>query len=309
MKSRLLVQPEVLLPQFHDSVDTSDFPGLPSNRIQQMTTQITARYKLICSVPWNSWKWHWQCVSSSFAVLHNPLPQSLLMCPAQPSWFARFLPGTAPPPATRTHTLSHSLTQDTFPDCKPQYRKHTAVPVNSMSHPLAWSLGTGSWLDLVIYFSQLNVVFKSVWLSVIWMLFSKLRDFIRFSLFLSYNVQLCYYFPFIKIWQLNIEARITSSYWLCYVAPKIYFLRTLPNSHTNMRDSPTCNFKYQYLNWHPPFLLQPFQMAHRKTLCGACSLRNFTSLIIGTLTDATLWLQMKRKSCIKRTIVIINRTQ
>jgi hypothetical protein len=70
-----------------------------------------------------------------------------------------------------------------------------------------------------------------------------------------------------------------------------------------------CKDKCQYLNWHPLFLLQPLQMAWKKTLCGACSLRNFTSFIIGTLTNATLWMQKKRKSCIKHIILVINTSQ
>jgi hypothetical protein len=146
-----------------------------------MTTHITAHYKWICSVPWNLGKRHWHCVSSSSAVLHGPLPRSLVTCPTQYSWFARFLLWTASHTHTHTHThTQHWDTENTLPDCKPQYRKHTAVPVNCMSHRLAWCLGTGSHLVLVIYFSQLDIVFKSVWFSVIWMLFSKLRDFIRY---------------------------------------------------------------------------------------------------------------------------------
>jgi hypothetical protein len=129
------------------------------------------------------------------------------------------------------------------------------------------------------------------------------------SLFLSYNIQLCYYFPFMKIWQLNTQVWIISSYWFHYVAPKIYFLQTISNNHIKACDIPICNSKYQYLNWHPPFLLRPLQTAQRKTLRGACSLRNFTSFITGTLTDSNLWLHKKRKSCIRCTIVIINTAQ
>jgi hypothetical protein len=152
------------------------------------------------------------------------------------------------------------------------------------------------------------------------MLFSKVHDFQSFeccfqicvillviSLFLSYDIQLCYYFPFMKIWQLNTQAQIISSYWLCYVAPKIYFLQTVSNNHTKTCAIPICNDKYWYLNWHPPFLLRPLQMARRRTLCCAWSLRNFTSFIIGMPTDATL--QLQKKSCIQRTIVTINTAQ
>jgi hypothetical protein len=110
-------------------------------------------------------------------------------CPAQTSWLARFWPRTA----SRTHT-QHWDAQNTFPNRKPQYRKHTAVPVNCTSHPLAWSLGTGSCLVLVICFSHLNVVFKSVQPSVISMLFSKLCNFISyfFVAFLWYLIMLLF---------------------------------------------------------------------------------------------------------------------
>jgi hypothetical protein len=153
-----------------------------------------------------------------------------------------------------------------------------------------------------------------------WMLFSKVRNFqssarcfqnctilLVIFLFFSYDIQLCYYFPFMKIWQLNTQVWIISSCWLHYVAPKIYFLQAIPNNHTKTCATPICNNKYQYLNWHPPSLLRPLQTAWGKTPCGACSLRNFTSFIMGMLTDTTLRLQ--KKSCIKHTIVIINTAQ
>jgi hypothetical protein len=130
-----------------------------------------------------------------------------------------------------------------------------------MSCPLAWSMGTGSCLVLVTCFSHLNVV-------------SKVRDFQSFAccfqnctilfvipLFLSYSIQLYYYFPIKKMWQLNTQAPIITSYWLHYVAPTIYFLHTISNNYTKTCSISICNNKYQYLNWHPPFLLQPLQMA------------------------------------------------
>jgi hypothetical protein len=103
---------------------------------------------------------------------------------------------------SRTWRQSECLNQNFFSvlspefkdskDCKPQYRKHTAVPVKCMSCPLAWSLGTGSCLVLVIYFSHLNVVFKSAQFSVIWMLFTNLHDFISYFFvpLLQYSIML-----------------------------------------------------------------------------------------------------------------------
>jgi FlaA1/EpsC-like NDP-sugar epimerase len=141
------------------------------------------------------------------------------------------------------------------------------------------------------------------------MLFSKLHDFISLLLvpLLPYSIMLLF-----SIYE-NMTTKHRSANHIKLLAllhcTKIYFLQTISNNHTKMCAIPICSNKYEYLIWHPPFLLRTLQMAWRKTLCGVCSLRNFTLFIIGTLTDASLWLQQKRKSCIKRTIVILNKAE
>jgi hypothetical protein len=227
---------------------------------------------------------------------------SLLTCPAHPSWYVRLLPWTV----SHTHTaLTHSkqllwlqaTIQKTYSNAGTLYvLPPCLVPEQRI-------LSSDLFQSFECYFQKL-CDFQSFECC-----FHNYTILLVTSLFLSYDIQLCYYFPFMKIWQLNAQTQIISSYWLRYVAPKIYFLQTISNNHAKTCAIPICNNKYQYLKWHPPFLLRPLQMTWRKTLCGACSLRNFTSFVIGMLADTTLRLQKKRKGCIQHTIVIINTAQ
>jgi hypothetical protein len=114
--------------------------------------------------------------------------------------------------------LTHS---DTYPDC-------TATIQNTYSSAgklYAVPPGLVSEHRILLSSSDLFQSFQCC--------FQKCAILSVISPFLSYDIQLCHYYPLMIIWQLIPHVQITSSHWLCYIAPKIYFLQTVPNNHTN----------------------------------------------------------------------------